>query len=132
MQSSSDAEALASQVPDSGSFVFVPAFNESGSMPLSMLRVDGGMTSNKLLLQRQADLLQVCLCLQNTLSAVSITFCIFLKYAIISAVSSKFNNETVILGASRTSTDERDDCAGGWDGSCCRLGDPRQGRDQVQ
>ena len=138
IKTSSDAEALASQVPDSGSFVFVPAFNglfaprwrpdargtmtgitqvrkentrmrsqdhffslrpnstsstallnpvvskpgtsltlllkvvlveidniyvlfiESGSMPLSMLRVDGGMTSNKLLLQRQADLLQVC------------------------------------------------------------------------
>ncbi|CBY14557.1 unnamed protein product [Oikopleura dioica] len=107
IKTSSDAEALASQVPDSGSFVFVPAFNglfaprwrpdargtmtgitqfttkqhivfgalesccfqtrdlfdaiaqESGSMPLSMLRVDGGMTSNKLLLQRQADLLQV-------------------------------------------------------------------------
>ena len=138
IKTSSDAETLASQVPDSGSFVFVPAFNglfaprwrpdargtmtgitqvrkentamrsqhnffslqqssisstalsnpaaskpgiyltrslkvvfveidsiyiiifvESGSMPLSMLRVDGGMTSNKLLLQRQADLLQV-------------------------------------------------------------------------
>jgi glycerol kinase len=27
IKTSSDAEALASQVPDSGSFVFVPAFN---------------------------------------------------------------------------------------------------------
>lgn len=33
---------------------------ESGnSHPLTILRVDGGMTKNKLLMQRQADLLQV-------------------------------------------------------------------------
>jgi len=103
----SEAEDLASKVKDSGSFVFVPAFNglyaphwrpdargtmcgitqfttkhhiaygaleaccfqtrdlfdaiakESGATPLNLLRVDGGMTKNKLLMQRQADLLQV-------------------------------------------------------------------------
>lgn len=107
IETSAEAEELASQVPDSGSFVFVPAFNglfaprwrpdargtmtgitqfttkhhivygalesccfqtrdlfdaiakESNSSPLTILRVDGGMTENKLLLQRQSDLLQV-------------------------------------------------------------------------
>jgi len=102
-----EAEELASKVSDSGSFVFVPAFNglyaphwrpdargtmtgitqyttkhhiafgaleaccfqtrdlfdaiakETGSTPLTLLRVDGGMTKNELLMQRQADLLQV-------------------------------------------------------------------------
>ena len=68
-------------------------------------------------------------CLENTISAVSVVFSI---YAVISAVSSKFDNETMILGASRTSTNERDDCFRSCNGSCCRLGHPLQGRYQVQ
>jgi len=102
-----EIEILASKVKDSGSFIFVPAFNglyaphwrpdargtmtgitqytnkhhmafgayeaccfqtrdlfdaiakEEGATALQFLRVDGGMTNSKIMLQRQADLLQV-------------------------------------------------------------------------